>query len=57
MPYLGLKKIDKNIHVTSPNQRNMDVKDFSAPSKRFVCMLSHLLIVADQDRTREFTRR
>lgn len=39
----------------SPNPRNVDVKGFPAPSEGFV--LTHLLIVADQDRSREFYRK
>lgn len=38
-----------------PNLRNVGVKDFTAPSEEFV--LTHLLIVADQDRSREFYRK
>lgn len=40
---------------TSVNPRSMDVKGFPAPSEGFV--LTHLLIVADQDRSREFYRK
>jgi len=40
---------------SSPNTRNVDVKGFPAPSEGFV--LTHLLIVADQDRSREFYRK
>jgi catechol 2,3-dioxygenase-like lactoylglutathione lyase family enzyme len=39
---------------TSPTPSRQDVKGFPAPSSGFV--LTHLLIVADQDRSREFYR-
>lgn len=39
---------------TSPTPARQDVKGFPAPSSGFV--LTHLLIVADQDRSREFYR-
>ena len=39
---------------TSPAPARQDVKGFPAPNEGFV--LTHLLIVADQDRSREFYR-
>lgn len=38
-----------------PNPNHQDLKGFPAPSEGFV--LTHLLIVADQDRSREFYRK
>ena len=40
--------------LSSPDLRNVDVKGFPAPSEGFV--LTHLLIAAEQDRSREFYR-
>lgn len=39
----------------SPNPNHQGVKDFPAPTEGFV--LTHLLIVSDQDRSREFYRK